>query len=425
MKPNQRYHRFLNPPRNSILAAAFVSLFMVSTLSIAEPASSTHAKSANQSDWHEILEITIERAPEKALLKSYIAGADLARAQARAWVAAAPTVGVRYQTDALDDDLGYQETELALELPLWRISQRQAAAKASEAQGAQAALFPDALRLMVAGQLRDAYWSYRAALAEELAAKQALARSESMVQKITRLVELGEKAPVDLLSAETERSRLQQAYASAAQSTEQQASLFSSLTGLASIPDLGREAIVTSSEANENPLLQLARFAAEKENQNAHRVKKSAAGQPSITLSTRQERVSDGAERSGYVGLGYNLPVGAERFSGSDYASALHNAANAQIEARKLARELRRQINLLGTQIPQLEHQLVSAAERLQQAEKLSQLASRAFESGEMGILDLIRSQQANAAAQLTLDQTKVALGRAIANYNQAVGVTP
>lgn len=388
-----------------------------------EPA--TALKSITSPGWSESLDRAVAQAPEYVLVDVYQAEAKALKKRSSAWIAAAPTVGVQFQTDALHEDRGYQEAEIGVDLPLWRLSQRHAAQQGSDYSVTRASIYPQALRLLIASRLRNHYWDYQTALTTQEAAEKALQTATKLEQKIRRLVALGEAPSTDLLATTRDRLLRQQELDAAKHSAAIETKRFHVLTSLRAVPKLGKEPKADQRGIEGNALLKLAQLAVKQTAAEARVTQKSAAGQPSISLLTRQERVATEAEREGYVGLGFNLPIGAKTFASARYADALRKVVDAKVEYQALKHELELAASASEARIKQLEQNASPAKRAWQLAQEQWRLATLAFENGEMSLLELLRVQNSYFTAQRDHALSKIALARAIAAFNQAIGVTP
>jgi len=104
---------------------------------------------------------------QRAAIEAWHHGAD-------AWTPGAPSVGLGYTSDRLTQNRGFREAEVELGVPVWLPGQARAQRALADAESRRLAAQIAARRLVVAGEVRDAYWTW--ALAEAaLAASRARA----------------------------------------------------------------------------------------------------------------------------------------------------------------------------------------------------------------------------------------------------------
>ncbi|HFD12598.1 MAG TPA: TolC family protein, partial [Crenotrichaceae bacterium] len=154
-------------------------------------------------------------------------------------------------------------------------------------------------------------------------------------------------------------------------------------------------------------------------------VKKSGLAQPSINFGTTHERDDRHTDTSNRLNLGISVPFGGAVFTAPKVA-----AANRQlVETMSLLEQKRRD---LQHDLHEAEHgigvdrvRLDIARQRNTIARKYLQMSEKAFQAGEIRLLDLIRIQKDSETINLEVHEAEISLQRGIARYNQAVGVLP
>ena len=108
-------------------------------------------------------------------------------------------IGISYSDDTIFDDVGTREYELSMELPIWKIGQRNVRAVQlySEKKVLWSAMQVEQLHF--AKNVRQAYWSSAAANINVKLSKQRLKSAEDIAKDIEKRVNVGELAPVDNL----------------------------------------------------------------------------------------------------------------------------------------------------------------------------------------------------------------------------------
>lgn len=363
--------------------------------------------------------------PEHGLGSAYTDHAQALSQQSRSWLAAAPLVSLGLQNDRLNNDIGYQEVELALELPLKRFAQASWDKQLSAVSEQQAHVWQQAQRLIAAGQVRNTIWDYTAAVSKTGLTRKALEIAEGIEAKLERMVELGEDAAFDLLAAR--QDRLQKTLDWQQAKADEKASLeaYQVLTQLPTPPNNALEANPEKPPATTNALLRLAQLNARYAQAIAQRTQSSLGGQPSLSLRARQERSDRGSHTDQFTGIGLTLPLGGKQLLASDYTAALKEAAQAKSEYLVLQRKLRLAEQRTREQLQALQVGLPLAQQALAAAKERWRMAQLAYDHGALSFIELLRAQNTWLEAQQSDAATRLAIGKAQAELNQILGVTP
>lgn len=373
----------------------------------------------------DVLDAAGKLIPEQLQTQTLSDYAAATHRRSRGWLAEAPAVGLNHQFDDPVDDKGLSETELGIDLPLWKPGQRHAWRELASGLGERAAHYPALVRLISAGRVRDALWEvteYR--MTRELASE-ARQQAETLENKIRRLVELGEQPRTDLLLATQNTMSARQAMIDAQARLDEAETHYFHLTHLEQIPATVLETPVTGDIGDDHPQLTAARLQLEEARTRAGLARATANGQPVLSINTRKEAGLNGEEDQKSVGIGISLPLGGSRYSGAAAAEALQQAAAADTDFRLLRHQLADKLNQ-----SRIEHRAATAAmqlagEKLKLAEEQLALATRAYEAGEIDFIDLLKIQTALFEAKRDHLQLQARIGRAAAAINQASGMTP
>jgi cobalt-zinc-cadmium efflux system outer membrane protein len=398
---------FLSPGRGLCLLAALAS-------------TTTHATPLGDA-----LEQALARQPEAQALHARQDEQAALRSAAGGWLADAPALAVGYRSDQWTDDQGQREWEAELALPLWLPGERGARTALATAEGEVVAARLAALRLELAGTLRDALWDHAAARAALDLADQRLATAEQLEADVARRVAVGELARADLLLAQQETLTARAARLERQTVLEQKRRRFSLLTAGTEPPAATPESVAAALSLEQHPQLESARHevaAAQGAVQVATAVRRAG---PELSVFGRRERGNAVEPYHDSLGLRLSLP-----FSSTPRARAADAAAQAALTAA-LARydQVRRQ---LGEEQAQAVAAHTTAATRLtllEQARDLAQqrlaLAEKAFALGEHSLLELLRTRSAAFDTAAALHEQQIALARAAAHLNQSHGVLP
>lgn len=375
---------------------------------------------------HEAVQAAYERSPTRQVLAARVQEvASLAR-RADSWIADSPALALRYQSDAVGSDDGLREYEAGVDLPMWRWGERDANRAIARFEGDALGHSELALRLAVAGAVRDGIW--------ELALRQnnyELARREwqaalRLEQDISKRVELGELAKTDGMLARTETLRRQSTALLAEAELAHARDQYRALTGLERLPSDPSE-VVSARDAIDPEHPALAEAAAEVRAAQARirAVRAGAGGKPQLLLGGKRER---GLAEDDYIdslGVSFTLPIGTNAHTGVQRAEAARALAEAQARYDDLQRKLRIRLHEAQHSLAAAGAALTLAGEQNGLAQENLRLARIAFSLGEIDLVELLSVQSLAFTAERNRRELTIMREHAVARYNQAVGVLP
>ena len=357
-----------------------------------------------------------------------LAAADASRAQVAAQRRSArgPFVGPPMVSGDLEiGSEGLSEQEVGVSAGFRWPGEGRAARLAAERSGSVIdATLADA-RLLIAGEVRSAWWalaSTRAVLAVERG-QAALADQE--VVATTRLVSAGVQARRDLLLAQAEQSAIDARLSAAEQDLVTAQATFEALAGPAPIQFPPETPTANGVGVDEHPAVRaaLARAAAAE----AQAVASRFGSRPRIegSVGVRRERDDVRGEFDNALLVGVGVPIGRNYAAVAESAGAQAEALRATAEAVRVRTRLEAE-RLAGARRLDVARRAVGEAQarRTALAEALA-LTERGRREGEIGFLEVLRARQTVAQATRDLAVARVAALAAISTYNQAQGVLP
>lgn len=375
---------------------------------------------------HTVLEQALARDPRLAMTQDF-------RRQGHAWVGQAnrfyggqPALNVQHQSDALGSDRGLREWEATVEIPLWRYGERQAVRDLAAGYESYAGAHEAAVRLGVAGEVRESLWGLLLAEEQLRLATQALETAQALEREVVIRERAGDLALRDRLLARDELLAKQDEQLAARVEFRHAIERYEFLTGLAQRPADIREVRSTiSAITDDHPLLQelqrrLAAAVAE-----VNRLKQGAGAPVQLTLGVRRERAAIGEASQTSAGLGLRLPLEGTRYQATALAAAELNIAHIRAEQARLQRELMLTAHEAEHSLSMMDESLRLAEEQAQVGGESLRLARLAFEAGDLELSQLLRIQSQAMAVERRLTLRRLEQQQAIARYNQAVGVLP
>lgn len=372
------------------------------------------------------LQAALAQHPEASLSAAYHDEAAALEQAAQQWLADAPSLEGRVLSDRLSTDTGREEWEVGLTLPLRWSKQRTARAELAQRTAASGEEFSAAWQLRVAGLLRERVWALAFAHNQLSLAERELERARILEKQVQRRVELGELAHGDALLAQEERLRKARAVLEARSELHQAEQAYSALTGLQQAPENRLETLSEQTlVAETHPLLAQAQADLARDRAQLRLSRADAVGNPELSLSVQRDRGDQAAPYQTSLNLAVSIPLGGARYQGAERAAQQRALAQAQSAYAQLRRDLETQWREAQEALQRHQDGLEISSEQQRLAQENYRLSEKAFALGETDLVNLQRVQALAFAAERAAQQQQLALHRAIAFYNQAVGVLP
>lgn len=419
---------FLNLVQKRFLFGNVVFLMTI-TLSFADSAPIVEHRDPIESDpalsLSKVVDLTLEKYPDVTWLKSLEEEASAIAQRGDSWTAGSSQALLSFQ-EATSGTLHYIDG--VVQAPLWNLGQRDAEQRLAQLSESSASSQATAVKLRVAGLVRNALWNIALADLSYEQAKIELAVTDQLLAKVQRRVELGDLSRADLLLAESEslqkRSVMTQAEAELMHARKR----YSTVTQMVKIPSDFQEKLVALTEIQQNhPALGAINSLIERKQAELNTVKLVGSGQTNVAVGVNSDQFT-GDERSNRT-ASFNIGVTVP-FGGSAHLAPRVAAVN--VELNKLFAEREQLHRDLEQTHHEAEHNLevnraeLSIATKLQQvAEEHLKMNQSSFSAGEINLMDLLRIQSRTQQAVLNAKQRAIMLQRDIALYNQAVGVLP
>lgn len=377
---------------------------------------------------------TLAQALEQAWARHPQASAFAARedeAQARAEVAGGLTPGpaavsLSSLNDRLNQNRGKQEWEAEMAVPLWLPGQWAAREAEAASMLDEVAARGRALRLQLAGELREAWWALAAARnARDLAGRRA-ATARALDDDVQRRYRAGDLARIDANLAQGER------LAAEAEALEAQAALLAAeqawrgLVGAPAPAQLAEEAPTSAREpADDHPQLAAAAAAARTARSKLRVAEETRRDAPEFAVRVVRERGDHAEPYANTVGVKLTIPFSSGPRVRQESAAARAEASQADAELA-----LARQRLQLGAEKARLDaaaagRQLAMARERRALAADSLQLADKSFALGEADLATLLRLRAGAYEAEAFFNRNAVAHAAAESRLKQVLGVLP
>ena len=372
-----------------------------------------------------VIDLTLEKYPDVTWLNSLEEEAAALAQRGDSWTAGASQAGLRFQ-EASSGTLHYLDG--TVQVPLWNLGQRDAEQTVAKQAESSAMLQSDAIKLRVAGLIRNALWGIALANLSYEQAKIELTITDEILAKVQRRVELGDLPRADSLLAQTESLQKRSVVTLAEAELMHARKRYSSITQMTKIPGDFQEKLVELAEIQQShPALVAINSQIERKQAELDAVKLVGSGQTAVAVGVNSDRFTNDprSNQTESFNVGVTVPFGGS-------AHLAPHVAAINVELNKLIAEREQMSRDLEQAHHEAEHNLevnrveLGIANELQQvAEEHLKMTHLSFSVGEINLMDLLRIQARTQQAILNAKERSVMLQRDIALYNQAVGVMP
>lgn len=372
------------------------------------------------------LEQAWQRHPEAIATPARQAQAEAEGELARSLTAGPGSVSVSTLNDRLNADRGRQEWEVELGMPLWLPGQQAARKARAEALAAQVRARQAALRLALAGEVRDAWWQLaQARQARELAARR-LESAQALRAQVERRARAGDLARIDANLARVEAAAAQAELRDAEVSVRAAELALESLTAAPAPAVLEEEEAPAAQGAPESHAA-LAAAAAEARLARAtlRLAEETRRAAPEVAVRVIRERGDFAEAYANSIGLKLTVPFSSGPRVRSTSSGAQAEAERADAEMAVAERRQRLVLERARRELLSAERQLELAAGRQAAAADSLQLAERSFALGETDLVRLLTYRSAAFEAEAFLQRRRVDAWAARSALNQALGVLP
>lgn len=374
---------------------------------------------------HEALEKAWLRHPQGQALGAAGAEIQARRAAAESLTPTPPSLSMSQRGDQFNANRGQREWEAEIGLPLWLPGERQARRQLADTSAAENTASLDARRLALAGELREALWSWRLAASEAQLARERLDSAETLENGVRRRVAAGDLAPLDLNLARHETLAARAALLERETRAAETLRLWRALTGDGEPPLEEEDVSPSSAQLDAHPSLRAAQSGIALAQARLALARETPRGNPELALFTRSERGSADAAYVDSIGVRLRLPLATEARNQPILAAANRELIRAESEAAQALVRLELDIERARQNLAAA-HSLFDLANGQHELarENLSWM-QKAFDLGETSLFNLLKSRAAHLEGELARAQRRIGVALAKARLNQAQGVLP
>lgn len=354
-----------------------------------------------------------------------------AEAQARMDVAAGltptpPSLSLSNVSDRLNADAGQDAWELELAVPLWLPGQRAARAQEAGRVADDVVARRSALRLQLAGELREAWWVLDTARQALALATQRAAAARTLEADVVRRFKLGELARVDANLAQNERLLAESESLEAESAWRLAEQTYRALTGADAPEQLTEETAAARPEAGvDHPQLAAAQTLAQLAQARLRLAEQTRRDAPELALRLVRERGDFSAPYAHALGIKLTVPFSAGARVRQDTSAAQAESWQAEGEWTLAQQRVTQETARARWALEVAQQQLDKAQARRHVTADSLRLAERAFALGESDLSTLLRARQAMREADAFFNRQHSARLAGVSRLNQSLGVMP
>ena len=383
------------------------------------------AASAQAETLREVFEKAWANSPQGRTAEAKRDEVAASRTVAESWFPAAPKIDAFHRTDRWNSDLGNQESEIGISIPLWLPGQKAARRSLAEAEGGENEGDIQTTQLAVAGELRRALWTLVMARSEAEVAAERLKAMVELEADVGRRLKVGEIARSDLLLARQETASARAAAADAQLGVVRSLQRYRVVTGTDRLPDNPQEPVAVAADRAVDPRVAAGQAVIERARAALKLAQESRREAPSVGVLYRRDRELSGATPRDSIGFAISIPLAVEVRNAPLLASANTALIEAEARYRRLLAEVEAELREAEAQLQSAGLGAALAVEREQAAAERLTLMRRSFELGETSLVELLRAQSQTTEARIEGVRSRSRLSAAQANLNQARGITP
>jgi len=374
----------------------------------------------------DLVDRTVEKYPDYALIAAMKQESEALTQRGSRWIAGAPTISVNYRDDFIGSDTGAYELGGAVAVAIWNWGQRDKGLRLAEQAGLSAVNKAKAIKLQVAGLVRQALWGLALENSRHEMAGKRLELTEKLLNTIQLRVDLGDLPRSDFLLAESEllqkKTELIQAEAKLMHARKR----FNFLTQDTKIPaEITEQQSTLLALDDTHPGLAAMSAVVAQRKANVEWIKAKGSGQTTLAVGGNTEKPSRSEQSVDSITFSVSVPFGGQSYVAPAIAAAQRQYVQAETEKMHLYRYLLEQVHEAEHELDVEKVQLKVATQMKANAEEHFKMANLSFVAGEINLMDFLKIQARSQAAIQSAQESAIRLQRNIALYNQAVGVAP
>ncbi|WP_417499329.1 TolC family protein [Methylophaga sp.] len=327
-------------------------------------------------------------------------------------------------SDEVGTGRGSQEWEGGVDLPLWLPGQKQQQQALSAKIAAELPAYQQALKLEASGEVRQQIWQVKLAEAQLEQAKLTWETAKKLQNDVESRVKAGDLASTERLLASSNTLEAHSKMVNAASLLQQRLKIYQLITGENTLPKQVEETVITPSEdVQQHPQLQLQDQLIARLQAQMGLAQYDGAVNPSLSVGVRRERGDRAEDYTNSLGIGFSMALDDKAYRQPAIAQASAELADAQVARQSLWRDLKTRQVAANEELNSSRQQLDLITEQNKTTQQYYQLQKRAFDLGEINLIDLLRSQALANDNESRKRLLEVQIKQQISELNQSHGI--
>lgn len=374
--------------------------------------------------YSDLLPEVINQLPQKQELVDFQTLSSANQSAADSWIAGDVSLNIKHENDSLTGNQGFESWEGGARFPIWLPGQSGSRQQIGDAYQSLSQVGRQKIQLMASKQLRQLVWQTKKAEVRLKFAHKDLTQSQALVALVSQKVDAGESPKFDLLLAQKALFKAEKNVAQREATYQVARQNYAQWTRQTELPSPLAETLESQTIALEqHPDYQVLQAQVQAEQAKLELAKASQSSNPSVYVGAKNERDKQTADNSILIAE-VSFPIGVDPTAPSRIAEQRQAVSQRQIAQNQAKQQL--QLSLLQAKEAWIAAQ---KTERLsEQQDTLSaeamKLAKMAYRQGETSIQNLLLMKQQYFEDKLNFKLAKLNRLEAIANLNQALGVS-
>lgn len=370
------------------------------------------------------------RQPVAQALAERERAAQARRSAADALTPEPPSLELGGRSDRFNRDRGNAEYEVGLALPLWLPGERGSSQAVADAEMTAVAGRAAALRLQLAGEVRQAWWAWQQARNEQALADERVTAARRLRDDVARRVAAGDLARSDQHQADGALAAalaIQAEGLAAADAARLQLQMLSGQ--LPGEPVFASESAVAETQIEPllaaHPRLKNLENLGDVSRRSLELARTRSRATPEIAVSTRRERSLAGEAMEQTWALALRIPFSSTPRQDARLAEANADLIEASLGAERERERLAQEVAAARSRLGAAQAQLAASEERARLARESRSFFEKSFRLGETDLPTRLRIEQEAFEAERQASRARINQAQSFSAYRQALGLLP
>lgn len=366
-----------------------------------------------------------DRSPELAGSPGRQAAALARGRSADSFTPGPPSLGGGFAGDGINNARGGREAELSIATPLWLPGEGTASRRVADADVSRLTAQQLALRLAVAGEVREFLATVALAQVETAGAEARLRDARNLEADVARRVRGRDAAEAELLTARLDRLEAEIALGERQSALSSAKLAFRSLTGIEPDPAALNEPDPPQAVAVSHPRVAEADGTAAAAEASRRLTEIQTRESPEIGIIGRSSREIGSTQFGNRIGLQFRLPFSTDARNAPRQMAAQTDLTEATAAAANVRRQVELQTARARVELDTARQASVATRQRAAVYRQQRGLSEAAFRGGLASLGDVIRIRALATEAEIAQARAEIGVRLARSRVNQALGILP